>query len=73
MKKVFIILLFCTTILGQSNYKSTMSLLKMKSSEILTDSEGEFLTPAQYIIQKTTSIIQIDKNSFEVIVNVIQI
>ena len=40
MKKVFIILLFCTTIIGQSNYKPTMSLLEMKSSEILSDSEG---------------------------------
>ena len=66
MKRVFLVLLLFTTIVGRTNHHPTMSLLKLKSSEILSDSEG-----TQFSITNTSLIIQIDENSFEIIGEII--
>ena len=79
MKRVFLVLLLFTTIVGRTNHHPTMSLLKLKSSEILSDSEGTMpLSPkhpikvfpklkTKLVEDKAFVIRQVDENSFEIL------
>ena len=78
MKKIIVIsLLSMFTVLGETKTNPTLTTLKWKSSEILSDSEGEkkpipFIKPFklfprikhEYIEDRIFEIRQIDDNSF---------
>ena len=65
MKKFLFLLLLFTTIVGTSNTKPTLTTLILKSSKILTDSEGSLqsytkpLTKLEYYSREYNSTIEI--------------
>jgi hypothetical protein len=82
MKKVFISLLLCTSILSTPTTKPTLITLKWESSEILSDSEGKnpininpfntnsiwkYKLQHHYIEESSYVIRQVDEDSFEVL------
>ena len=78
MKKILVLMLLCTTVVGTSKTNPTLTTLKWKSSEILSDSEGKrlpYIKPfklfpsikSEYIEDRIFEIHQIDDNSFLVL------
>ena len=55
MKKILVLMLLCTTVVGTSKTNPTLTTLKWKSSEILSDSEGETPTFTMYKHMTSTS------------------
>ena len=78
MKKILVLMLLCTTVVGTSKTNPTLTTLKWKSSEILSDSEGKRLPyikqfklfpkiKMNYIEDRIFEIRQVDDNSFLVL------
>jgi|TARA_Y100001970_G_C14152709_1_gene813668 hypothetical protein len=78
MKKILVLMLLCTTVVGTSKTNPTLTTLKWKSSEILSDSEGKrlpYIKPFKlfpkikmnYIEDRIFEIRQVDDNSFLVL------
>ena len=78
MKKILVLMLLCTTVVGTSKTNPTLTTLKWKSSEILSDSEGKrlpYIKPHKlfpkikmnYIEDRIFEIRQVDDNSFLVL------
>ena len=78
MKKILVLMLLCTTVVGTSKTNPTLTTLKWKSSEILSDSEGKRLPNIKpfklfpkikmnYIEDRIFEIRQVDDNSFLVL------
>ena len=79
MKKILVLMLLCTTVVGTSKTNPTLTTLKWKSSEILSDSEGKRFIPyikplklfpkikMNYIEDRIFEIRQVDDNSFLVL------
>ena len=79
MKKILVLMLLYTTLVGIPSTNPTLTTLKWNSSEILSDSEGKRLIPyikpfklfpsikSEYIEDRIFEIHQIDDNSFLVL------
>ena len=78
MKKILVLMLLCTTVVGTSKTNPTLTTLKWKSSEILSDSEGKrlpYIKPLKlfpkikmnYVEDRIFEIRQVDDNSFLVL------
>ena len=78
MKKILVLMLLCTTVVGTSKTNPTLTTLKWKSSEILSDSEGKrlpYIKPFKlfpkikmnYIEDRIFEIRQVDDYSFLVL------
>ena len=66
MKRVIVIILLLNSLLGGLDKQPTMTILKQKSSVILTDSEGEFFFYHNPSI-KQWKLREISETQFEVL------